>query len=548
MNAPAWVVVILAAGALIVTAVPGAGLSDAEREPTVESITYEGESVVVAADEPLRLWRSDGHEFTVRVASDEQVEEASVCLVAEGSDWTRGFACRNGTLAAGETWTVSLTVSEWPAETNGRVSLAAVVRDRTNATRIAERSRTVVVLSRDGDRDEDGLTNERELGLDTDIDNPDTDVDGLDDGVEVTVHHTDPTVTDTDGDGLPDGREVEVGTTPTRADTDGDGLDDGAEIDMYQTNATQVDSDGDGLADGEEVTRYDTDPTVADTDGDRLDDGAEINLHDTDPVRVDTDGDGLSDAEEVRDYGTDPTSADTDGDRLDDGAELADYGTDPLASDTDGDGLADGAEVDFGSDPTDATSTADPGLVERTGRTVGGNALAVGLGLAVLTGVILGALARRLGFRLVPGRLAEQFTWGVSGTGRASEEERAASAESDEVTASDPVDDESAPAGGVSPGARSETDDENSSEPSEPSPDMSVMTNEERVAYLLAENDGRMLQSEMVEAGDWSKATVSRVLSRMEEADAVTRVDVGKGNLVTRPEDEPPNAESPFSN
>jgi len=548
MNAPAWVVVILAAGALIVTAVPGAGLSDAEREPTVESITYEGESAVVAADEPLRLWRSDGHEFTVRVASDERVEEASVCLVAEGSDWTRGFACRNGTLAAGETWTVSLTVSEWPAETNGRVSLAAVVRDRTNATRIAERSRTVVVLSRDGDRDEDGLTNERELGLGTDIDDPDTDADGLDDGVEVTVHHTDPTVADTDGDGLPDGREVEIGTTPTRADTDGDGLDDGAEIDMYQTNATQVDSDGDGLADGEEVTRYDTDPTVADTDGDGLDDGAEINLHDTDPVRVDTDGDGLSDAEEVRDYGTDPTSADTDGDRLDDGAELADYGTDPLASDTDGDGLADGAEVDFGSDPTDATSTADPGLVERTGRTVGGNALAVGLGLAVLTGVILGALARRLGFRLVPGRLAEQFTWGVSGTGRASEEERAASAESDEVTASDPVDDESAPAGAVSPGARSEADDGTSSEPSEPSPDMSVMTNEERVAYLLAENDGRMLQSEMVEAGDWSKATVSRVLSRMEEADAVTRVDVGKGNLVTRPEDEPPSAESPFSN
>jgi hypothetical protein len=548
MNAPAWVVVILAAGAFIVTAVPGAGLSDAEREPTVESITYEGESVVVAADEPLHLWRSDGHEFTVRVASDERVEEASVCLVAEGSDWTRGFACRNGTLAAGETWTVSLTVSEWPAETNGRVSLAAVVRDRTNATRIAERSRTVVVLSRDGDRDEDGLTNERELGLGTDIDNPDTDGDGLDDGVEVTVHHTDPTVADTDGDGLPDGREVEIGTTPTRADTDGDGLDDGAEIDMYQTNATQVDSDGDGLADGEEVTRYDTDPTVVDTDGDRLDDGAEINLHDTDPVRVDTDGDGLSDAEEVRDYGTDPTSADTDGDRLDDGAELADYGTDPLASDTDGDGLADGAEVDFGSDPTDATSTADPGLVERTGRTVGGNALAVGLGLAVLTGVILGALARRLGFRLVPGRLAEQFTWGVSGTSRASEEERAASAESDEVTASDPVDDESAPAGAVSSGAWSEADDGTSSEPSEPSPDMSVITNEERVAYLLAENDGRMLQSEMVEAGDWSKATVSRVLSRMEEADAVTRVDVGKGNLVTRPEDEPPSTESPFSN
>jgi uncharacterized membrane protein len=56
-----------------------------------------------------------------------------------------------------------------------------------------------------------------------------------------------------------------------------------------------------------------------------------------------------------------------------------------------------------------------------------------------------------------------------------------------------------------------------------------------------------MLQSDMVEAADWSKATVSRVLTEMEEEGEVTRVDIGRGNLVARPGDEPANAGSPFS-
>jgi len=78
-------------------------------------------------------------------------------------------------------------------------------------------------------------------------------------------------------------------------------------------------------------------------------------------------------------------------------------------------------------------------------------------------------------------------------------------------------------------------------------PDDAVLTNEERVARLLDENGGRMLQSDMVEAADWSKATVSRVLTTMEEAGEVTRVDIGRGNLVARPGDEPDSAGSPFS-
>ncbi|MEF8885601.1 MAG: hypothetical protein V5A44_10835, partial [Haloarculaceae archaeon] len=67
------------------------------------------------------------------------------------------------------------------------------------------------------------------------------------------------------------------------------------------------------------------------------------------------------------------------------------------------------------------------------------------------------------------------------------------------------------------------------------------------VARLLDLNGGRVLRSDMVEAADWSKATVSRVLTRMEEAGEVSRVDIGRGNLVARPGDEPANAGPPFS-
>lgn len=59
----------------------------------------------------------------------------------------------------------------------------------------------------------------------------DTDGDGLNDGVESFVYHTDPTVADMDGDGLNDGAEVLLWhTDPARADSDEDGWGDGMEV------------------------------------------------------------------------------------------------------------------------------------------------------------------------------------------------------------------------------------------------------------------------------------------------------------------------------
>jgi hypothetical protein len=95
---------------------------------------------------------------------------------------------------------------------------------------------------------------------------PDTDDDGLSDGVEV-ANGLDPLDPDTDDDGLSDGVEVANGLDPLDPDTDGDGLLDGVE-----TNTGIFVDPGD----------TGTDPQLQDTDGDGFLDGAEV-VKGTDP-------------------------------------------------------------------------------------------------------------------------------------------------------------------------------------------------------------------------------------------------------------------------
>lgn len=58
---------------------------------------------------------------------------------------------------------------------------------------------------------------------------------------------------DGDFDGLTDEEEKRLGTNPQRADTDGDGLADGDEINIYHSDPLLYDTDGDGYNDGQEV-------------------------------------------------------------------------------------------------------------------------------------------------------------------------------------------------------------------------------------------------------------------------------------------------------
>jgi hypothetical protein len=60
---------------------------------------------------------------------------------------------------------------------------------------------------------------------------------------------------DSDNDGLPDGLEIEFGTDPNDPDSDDDGLSDSEEINVFGTDPNDPDSDDGGVPDGEEIER-----------------------------------------------------------------------------------------------------------------------------------------------------------------------------------------------------------------------------------------------------------------------------------------------------
>lgn len=116
---------------------------------------------------------------------------------------------------------------------------------------------------------------------------------------------TNPLVRDSDADGLDDGLELSIGTSPSRPDTDGDGLTDSYEVD-HGLNPSSGDTDGDGMPDGWEVgnnlnprSAEGRDGASGDSDRDGLCNYDEFQLE-CDPNAVDSDGDGVSDFLEIR--------------------------------------------------------------------------------------------------------------------------------------------------------------------------------------------------------------------------------------------------------
>jgi hypothetical protein len=108
-----------------------------------------------------------------------------------------------------------------------------------------------VSISFSKDADLDNLSDREEVVIGTDIDDPDTDDDGLDDfeearvGWEVSVVgqtsrqvYPDPRNEDFDGDTLLDSYEEQAGTDPYLEDTDGDGVND--DIDMHPLDPDNV--------------------------------------------------------------------------------------------------------------------------------------------------------------------------------------------------------------------------------------------------------------------------------------------------------------------
>jgi Bacterial TSP3 repeat len=318
------------------------------------------------------------------------------------------------------------------------------------------------------DSDCDGLTDAEEFGntypggARTNPANPDTDGDGILDGVEAgrvasvdpachfvpdadPTSRTNPTVTDSDGDGITDGLEDtnhngRLDPTETNAanpDTDFDGLADGVEdanhngvVDPGETDPRKKDTDGDFINDGVERTVTHTDPLQADTDHDSCADGAEdlnqngkLDPGETNPNdpadcgpgnNPDTDGDGIPNSIEDANHNgkvdpgeTDPANPDTDGDGLRDGVEDANRNgrvdaseTNPLKKDSDCDGLADGPNLAGGvlGEDLNANGLVDLGETDPLRRDTDGDGITDG----VERGVTAAILADKTGCPNVP--------------------------------------------------------------------------------------------------------------------------------------------------
>ncbi|ADB61389.1 Uncharacterized membrane-associated protein/domain-like protein [Haloterrigena turkmenica DSM 5511] len=110
----------------------------------------------------------------------------------------------------------------------------------------------------------------------------------------------------------------------------------------------------------------------------------------------------------------------------------------------------------------------------------------------------------------------------------------------------------SAPAAAAATAATTERDvDDGPSEreaQSEPNPltDEELLTDEDRVVKLIRENGGRMKQVNIVEETGWSKSKVSMLLSDMEEDGTISKLRVGRENIISLDGFEPEATKSPF--
>jgi len=105
------------------------------------------------------------------------------------------------------------------------------------------------------------------------------------------------------------------------------------------------------------------------------------------------------------------------------------------------------------------------------------------------------------------------------------------------------------PSQSQSEGSTATTEATSASPETTPEPEIAdeeLLSDENRVVKLLEDNGGRMKQVDIVEETDWSKSKVSMLLSDMEEEGNISKLRVGRENIISLAGEEPDAAGSPF--
>jgi hypothetical protein len=180
---------------------------------------------------------------------------------------------------------------------------------------------------------------------------PDSDGDGVLDGIDNCPADANPGQEDSDGDGIGDACD----------DSDGDGVVDALDNCPATPNADQLDTDGDGFGDA-------CDPDFTDGDGDGVVDAADNCPFTPNADQIDTDGDGIGDA-------CDADSVDTDNDGIVDGSDNCPFSPNPGQEDADGDGIGDACDDSDGDGVLDTLDNcpaiANPGQEDTDGDGIG---------------------------------------------------------------------------------------------------------------------------------------------------------------------------------